>query len=94
MADFADSTALALDVELLAPAVAGRLSPALPAGEQLLEANLYARLRARGRRWGPGPQVKHAPLGTDRAKVEETYAYVNSAARRPARPRKQSRRED
>jgi hypothetical protein len=42
MADFADSTALALDVELLAPAAAGRLSPALPAGEQLLEANLYA----------------------------------------------------
>jgi hypothetical protein len=42
MADFADSTAVALDVELLAPAVAGRLSPALPAGEQLLDANLYA----------------------------------------------------
>ncbi|MCA1697528.1 MAG: hypothetical protein LC790_00925 [Actinobacteria bacterium] len=42
MAGFADSTATALDVELLAPDAAGRLSPALPAGEQLLEANLYA----------------------------------------------------
>ena len=42
MDDFADSTAVALDVELLAPIAAGRLSPALPAGEQLLEANLYA----------------------------------------------------
>ena len=42
MADFADSAALVLDVELLAPAAAGRLSPALPAGEQLLDANLYA----------------------------------------------------
>jgi hypothetical protein len=37
MADFADSTAVALDIELLAPVLAGRLSPALPAGEQLLE---------------------------------------------------------
>jgi site-specific recombinase XerD len=42
MADFADSSTVALDVELLAPAVVGRLSPALPAGEQLLDANLYA----------------------------------------------------
>ena len=42
MADFADSTAPVLDVELLAPIAAGRLSPALPAGEQLLDANLYA----------------------------------------------------
>ena len=42
MVDFADSTAVALDVELLAPIAAGRLSPALPAGEQLLDTNLYA----------------------------------------------------
>ena len=42
MGDFADSTAVALNVELLAPIAAGRLSPALPAGEQLLESNLYA----------------------------------------------------
>jgi len=42
MADFADSTATTLDVELLTPAAAGRLSPALPAGEQVLESNLYA----------------------------------------------------
>ena len=42
MGDFADSSAPALDVELLAPPAAGRLSPALPAGEQLLDANLYA----------------------------------------------------
>ena len=42
MADFADSAALVLDVELLAPPVAGRLPPALPAGEQLLDTNLYA----------------------------------------------------
>jgi hypothetical protein len=42
MADFADSTAVGLDVELLAPIAAGRLSPALPVGEQLLDANLYA----------------------------------------------------
>jgi hypothetical protein len=42
MADFADSTVIALDVELLAPPAAGRLSPALPAGELLLQANLYA----------------------------------------------------
>jgi len=42
MADFADSTALVVDVELLAPIAAGRLSPALPALEQLLESNLYA----------------------------------------------------
>jgi len=41
MADFADSSATALDVELLAPPAAGRLSPALPVGEQLLDANLY-----------------------------------------------------
>ena len=39
MADFADSSAATLDVELLAPIAAGRLSPALPAGEQLLESN-------------------------------------------------------
>ncbi len=38
MVDFADSTAFALDVELLGPAAAGRC----PRGEQLLEANLYA----------------------------------------------------
>ena len=37
-----DGSAVALDVELLVPVVAGRLSPALPAGEQLLDANLYA----------------------------------------------------
>ena len=42
MADFADSTATALDVELLVPPIASRLSPALPAVEQLLDANLYA----------------------------------------------------
>jgi len=42
MADIADSSAATLDVELLAPAAAGRLSPALPAGEQLLDTNLYA----------------------------------------------------
>ena len=42
MADFADGTAVALDVELLAPPAVGRLSPALPAGEQLLDANLSA----------------------------------------------------
>lgn len=41
MADFADPSAPALDVELL-PAAAARLSPALPAGEQLLEHNLHA----------------------------------------------------
>jgi hypothetical protein len=35
MADFADSTVPLLDVALLAPPAAGRLSPALPAGEQL-----------------------------------------------------------
>lgn len=37
MTDFADSTALAVDVELLTPAAAVRLSPALPAGKELLE---------------------------------------------------------
>jgi hypothetical protein len=42
MAAFADSSALAVDVALLAPAAAARLSPALPVGEQLLESNLYA----------------------------------------------------
>ena len=42
MGDFADSSAPVLDVELLAPIAAERLSPALPAGEQLLESNLYA----------------------------------------------------
>ena len=42
MADFADSTAVALDVELLASPASGRLSPALPVGEQLLGGNLYA----------------------------------------------------
>ena len=42
MADIADSTIVGLDVELLAPPAAGRLSPALPTGEQLLDANLYA----------------------------------------------------
>jgi len=41
MVDFADSSAVALDIELLA-APAERASPALPAGEQLLQANLYA----------------------------------------------------
>jgi hypothetical protein len=42
MGDFADTRASAsVDVELL-PAAAARLSPALPAGEQLLHANLYA----------------------------------------------------
>jgi integrase/recombinase XerD len=42
MADFADSLGAAtLDVDVL-PAAAVRLSPALPAGEQLLEHNLYA----------------------------------------------------
>jgi len=49
MHDFAASTAVALDIELLTPAVAGRLSPALPAGEQLLEANLYAVCEVAGR---------------------------------------------
>jgi site-specific recombinase XerD len=42
MADFADTSAVTLDVAPLTPAAAGRLSPALPAGEQLLDANLYA----------------------------------------------------
>jgi hypothetical protein len=41
MGDFADSIAVVLGIELLTPAAAGRLSPALPAGEQLLQANLY-----------------------------------------------------
>ncbi|MDX6573795.1 MAG: integrase/recombinase XerD, partial [Gaiellales bacterium] len=42
MGDFADTSASAsVDVELL-PAAAARVSPALPAGEQLLDANLYA----------------------------------------------------
>jgi site-specific recombinase XerD len=42
MGDFADSSASAsVDVALL-PAAAARCSPALPAGEQLLDANLYA----------------------------------------------------
>jgi len=42
MADFADTAAPVLDVALLEPPAAGRLSPALPAVEQLLDANLYA----------------------------------------------------
>jgi len=41
MVDFTDRTVVVVDVELLA-APAGRASPALPAGEQLLQANLYA----------------------------------------------------
>jgi integrase/recombinase XerC len=41
VSDFADPGAAALHVEVLASAAA-RLSPALPAGDQLLEANLYA----------------------------------------------------
>jgi len=55
MADFADSSAVVLDVELLAPSVAGRLSPALAAGEQLLDrgyglARARAEVRHRARR--------------------------------------------
>ena len=41
MPDFADTAAVLSDVELIAPLPA-RSSPALPAGERLLEANLYA----------------------------------------------------
>ena len=41
MADFADSAAVSADVELRAPLPA-RSAPALPAGDQLLQANLYA----------------------------------------------------
>jgi hypothetical protein len=42
MADFADTSAAALDVEPLAVAVVGRAAPALPPGEQLRQNNLYA----------------------------------------------------
>jgi hypothetical protein len=41
MGDFADTTGAALDVGLL-PAPKARPSPSLPAGDQRLEANLYA----------------------------------------------------
>jgi site-specific recombinase XerD len=42
MTDFAERGAVALDLEPVPAPAAGRLVPALPAGEQLLQANLYA----------------------------------------------------
>jgi hypothetical protein len=41
MAEFADSTAVSAELELLTP-LPTRYPPALPAGDELLEANLYA----------------------------------------------------
>ncbi|MBW3537057.1 MAG: hypothetical protein KY395_04705, partial [Actinobacteria bacterium] len=41
MADFADSAAAAVDVELVVAPPAARLAPTLPVEAQLLDANLY-----------------------------------------------------
>jgi len=78
MADFADSTAVALDVELLTPAAAGRLSPALPAGEQLLDANLYAVCDLVAGRAAMAIQEIKARLG--HASIETTARYLAELA--------------
>jgi len=87
MADFADSAALALDIELLVPVVAGRLSPALPAGEQLIDANLYVVCDLVAGRAAKGLECAAVTARSTRASATRSETSSAAAVRVPLAPR-------
>jgi len=82
MADFADRPTPVLDLEPLgeleATVAAGRRSPALPTGTQLLEANLYAVCDRAARR------ARRAPGSTARSTPASATRCATSSAARPS----------
>ncbi len=79
MATFADSAALVDVAELVPAAALALVSPTLPAGEQLLKANLYAICEL----IAPAPPARRAPASTaPSTPASPTPVATSSAARR------------